>query len=126
MKKTLILILSLSIFHIKAQEDTVHIHGFGDIKTSKKVINKIEVLTNLSSTGIDNIPSSYRMDNECPPVINQGNFGSCVSHATAYGLCSILAKRKYGWDYTLSSGNLNTDHVFSPLFCSFAYQRQSM
>lgn len=58
------------------------------------------------------LPNSVRMDGECPPVISQCNIGSCVSYATAYALCGILAKRKFGAGSTENC-------LFSPLYMHY-------
>jgi C1A family cysteine protease len=116
-KKEILILLLLASANLFAQ-DSLMVRTLGANPTDLITLSKMTIATPLfGATGI--IPSSFRMDDECPPVNNQCYIGSCISEATAYSLCGILAKRQNNWDYYYDNNRPNLDHLFSPLYMHY-------
>jgi hypothetical protein len=104
MKKITLLLIFLSCRLFAQQNPTVH--PLGATPTDLSILKNMTVAIPQSGAVVG-LPPSSRMDDECPPVSDQCHIGSCVSQATAYGLCGILAKRQ------------NVQFLFSPMYMHF-------
>ncbi len=63
-----------------------------------------------------NLPTSYDLSINTPPVGNQGNQSSCVAWAVAYAARSYFNKVAKNVSYKATNGSLNTESLFSPAF----------
>lgn len=81
MKKS-ILIISLSIFSSSLTSQQ-------GVKFDKEKYNSTESWEDNELGFSNTLPNSYSMRKYCPPIANQGNTGTCLGWATAYGLMSI-------------------------------------
>lgn len=63
-----------------------------------------------------NLPASYDLTPNMPPVGDQGQEGSCTAWAVAYAARSYYSKVSKGASYTTTDGKRNDEAVLSPAF----------
>ena len=63
----------------------------------------------------DNLPSSYSLEQYAPYPGNQGQYGTCVAYASAYGLRTIMLAKDLGITdkYTITQNALSPSFVYS-------------
>ncbi|MAO08540.1 MAG: hypothetical protein CL596_07510 [Alteromonas sp.] len=68
-----------------------------------------------TSSTYDNLPSSYSLEKYAPYPGNQGNYGTCVAYASAYGLRTIMLAKDLGITdkQTITSNALSPSYVYS-------------
>ena len=117
MKKVVLILLAVLSLNAYGQ-DSNQVRTLGAVPTDVTTLSKFNVAIPQSGA-VGALPASFKFDDECPPVINQCYIGSCVSEATTYGLCGILAKRQNGWNYYDGYNQQDLTHLYSPLFIHF-------
>jgi C1A family cysteine protease len=109
MKKVALLFLSLFItISLQSQE------GFGTgLKFDQNLYESTPQTVPLITRSFDRLPTSYSLKGYTPTPQSQGQQGSCVGWASAFGARTIAYAVKNNWQYNTAKINENT---FSPAF----------
>lgn len=109
MKKWLLPLFFFSItsFFCQAQDQ----FGTGLLMNADSV-SKIPKKIDLSFRSFQSLPGSFSLEKYCPTPGNQGQYGTCVAWANAYGVNTIL----YAKTHELTHKAVITKYAFSPTF----------
>ncbi|CAN5822824.1 hypothetical protein BH10BAC2_BH10BAC2_38030 [soil metagenome] len=108
MKKTIILFLAVLIHFTARAQKTYPTGANFNPATIAATPRKVE----LSFRSFKSMPSSFSLEQFCPTPGNQGNHGTCVAFANAYGVATILYAKTHG----LTDKALIDKYAFSPTF----------
>ena len=79
---------------------------------NEKSYRSIPYKAKLTKATYENLPSAYSLENYSPIPGNQGEYGTCVAYASAYGLRTIM----WAKDNNITDKNQITNAALSPSF----------
>ena len=110
-----VIILSLLLFSTKAFSQDL-IKGLGLQYADSKTLAKQNFLVPPRSFQGPVERKKVDLSENFPPILSQGDIGSCASWATVYAMRSYIEKKQLGYPYLSFDGMLDQNTVFSPLF----------
>ena len=108
--RTLILLLLFVSTHIIAQDYPMGMNW--DEQSYRSIPYKAQ----FTASTYDNLPASYSLEEFTPIPGNQGQYGTCVAYAAAYGLRTTM----FAKDFNLTDKQQITSYALSP---SFVYEQ---
>jgi Cysteine protease len=94
----------------QVQEEEISIN-FGYIPLPTEQYSKIPLAEQISAT--KSYPSSIELT--CPPILNQGGEGSCVSWGVGYAARSISWQDLYGGSYSYSTNIFSPEYIYNQI-----------
>ncbi|MFC7356543.1 C1 family peptidase [Jejudonia soesokkakensis] len=112
--KKLLFALVLVTFYASAQEYPTGM--IWDEESYRSIPYKVQ----FTASTYDNLPTSYSLEKWVPIPGNQGQYGTCVAFAAAYGLRTTM----YAKDYNITDKQQITQAALSPSFVYEAIRRE--
>jgi len=107
-RKISLLFMLMTVFAIQLTAQHRATGAIIDPETISKTPKKVA----LSFRSFRGMPAAYSLEKYCPTPGDQGNHGTCVAFANAYGLATILYAKTHG----ITDKAIINKYIFSPTF----------